>query len=120
MSAAIENPASCEIRSVIRFLVAKNTRPIDIHRQLCEVYGNDVMTESGVRRWCLMFKGGRKNVHDEERSGRPSIVTEALVAQIDEKICENCMKLLHKIFDITNFVHGGFQSSCLKTKKHNE
>jgi len=82
MCAAIENPASCEVRSVIRFLLMENHRPIEIHRQLCKVYGNNVMSEGRVRQWCIMFKTGRTNVHDEERSGRPTIVTDELVAKI--------------------------------------
>ena len=97
MCAAIENPASCEVRSVIRFLLVENHRPIEIHRQLCKVYGNNVMSEGGVRQWCVMFKNGRTNVHDEERSGRPTIVTDELVAKIKEKIRENCR------FTITEF-----------------
>jgi hypothetical protein len=35
-----------------------------------------------------MFKDGRKNFHDEERSGRPSVVSDDLVQNIDQKICE--------------------------------
>ena len=66
MSAAIENPASCEVHSVIRFLLVENHRPIEIHRQICKVYGNNVMSEGGVRQWCIMFKNGHTNVHDEE------------------------------------------------------
>ena len=51
MCAAIENPASCEVRLVIRFLLVENHRPNEIHRQLCKVYGNNVMSEGGVRQW---------------------------------------------------------------------
>jgi len=69
MCAAIENPASCEVRSVIRFMLVENHKPNEIHRQLCKVYGNEVMSEGGVRQWCIMFKYGRTNVHDEEQSG---------------------------------------------------
>lgn len=89
MCAAIANPASCEVRSVIRFLLAKNLKPIEIYRQLCEVYGNNVITEGGVRQWCIRFKNGRTNVHDEEKSGRPSIVTDELVASVNEMIRSN-------------------------------
>jgi hypothetical protein len=35
----IENSAACEMRSVIRFLNVKNMKPAEIHRQLCDVYG---------------------------------------------------------------------------------
>ena len=31
----IKNPAACEMRSVIRFLNAKNMKPAEIHGQLC-------------------------------------------------------------------------------------
>lgn len=91
MCAAIENLASCEIHSVNRFLMTENTLPLDIHRQLWEVYRNDILTKTGVKRWCIMFKDGRTNVYDKKRYGRLSIVTAALVAQIeiDDKVCEN-------------------------------
>lgn len=62
----INDPAKCEVRSVIRFLNAKGVRPIEIYRQITEVYGN-VMNEASVRKWCIMFNGGRTNVHEEER-----------------------------------------------------
>jgi hypothetical protein len=35
-----------------------------------------------------MFKDGRTNVHDEERSGRPSVVSNDLVQSVDKKVCE--------------------------------
>jgi len=50
-------------------MLVENHKPNEIHRQLCKVYGNEVMSEGGVRQWCIMFKYGRTNVHDEEQSG---------------------------------------------------
>ena len=73
MWAAINNPASCEFRAVIRFLLARNNNPAEIHWQLCEVYRPNVMSDSKVRQWCRLFEEGRTNVHDEERSDRPSV-----------------------------------------------
>jgi transposase len=46
------------------------------------------MSEGTVKQWCRMFKDGRTNVHDEERSGRPSVVSDDLVSSVDQKICE--------------------------------
>jgi transposase len=46
------------------------------------------MREGTVRNWCRMFKDGRKNVHDEERSGRPSVVSDDLVESVEQKISE--------------------------------
>jgi hypothetical protein len=50
MSMKIENPASCEIRSVIKLLNAKNIRPADIYRQVCKVYGENATSDGMVRR----------------------------------------------------------------------
>jgi hypothetical protein len=35
-----------------------------------------------------MFKDGRRNVHDEERSGRPSVLSEDFVQSVDQNIYE--------------------------------
>jgi hypothetical protein len=48
MCPAIDNPASCEIRAVIRFLHAKNMNAAEIRRELCAVYGQNVMREGNV------------------------------------------------------------------------
>jgi hypothetical protein len=46
------------------------------------------MNEGTVRRWYRMFRDGRTNVHDEERSGRPSEGSDDLAQSVDLKICE--------------------------------
>jgi hypothetical protein len=61
MCPAIDNPASCEIRAVIRVLHAKNMSAAEIHNELCVFYGQNVMSEGMVREWCRMFKDGRAN-----------------------------------------------------------
>jgi hypothetical protein len=49
MCPAIHNPASCEIRDVIRFIHAKIMSAAEIHRELCAaVYGQNVMSEGTV------------------------------------------------------------------------
>jgi transposase len=70
-------------------LNAKNVRPAEIYPQVNEVYGGNAMSDGMVRRWCGMFSEGRTNVHDDDRSGRPSLVTADLPLQIKEKIREN-------------------------------
>ena len=47
MSQKIENPANCEVRSVIRFLNAQKVRAIEIHRQITAVYGEGVECSMG-------------------------------------------------------------------------
>ncbi|GBN85567.1 hypothetical protein AVEN_80114-1 [Araneus ventricosus] len=81
--------ADCEVRSVIRVLNANNVKQTEIHRQLVEIYGENVMTDGMVRKWVRQFDDERTNVHDEARSGRPSVVNDGLVAKVNEKIREN-------------------------------
>jgi hypothetical protein len=75
----IDNPASCKIRALICLLHAKKMSAAEIHRELGMVYSQNVMDEGTVRQWCKMFKDGRTNVHDEEQSGQPSVVSDDIV-----------------------------------------
>ena len=40
LEAVIPEPADCDVRSVINFLIAQSIAPIEIRRQLCQVYGH--------------------------------------------------------------------------------
>jgi hypothetical protein len=51
-------------------------------------YGQNVMSERTVRQWCRMFKDGQTDVHNEERSGWPSVVSDDLFQNVGQKICE--------------------------------
>jgi hypothetical protein len=84
MCPAIDNPASCEMRAVICFLHVRNMSATEINHALCVVYGQTVMSEGTVRQGCRMFKDGRTNVDDEERSGQPPVVSNALVQSVDQ------------------------------------
>ena len=68
MPPPFENPVDCEICAVISFLSVKGIKSVDIHRQISEVYGENIMSDGMVRKWVRSFKDGRTNVHDEERS----------------------------------------------------
>jgi hypothetical protein len=62
----IEKPATCEMCGLC-FLNARNMKPADIDRQLCEAYGEHAMSDSVVRRWMRHLNEGRENVHDDPR-----------------------------------------------------
>jgi hypothetical protein len=63
---------------------------VELHHELfAAVYGRNVMSEGTLRQWCRTFKDGRtNNVHDEERSGRASVVSDDLVQSVDQKVSE--------------------------------
>jgi len=82
----IEGAADSEIRSVIRFLSARNVLPSEIHHQICQVYDDNAMSDGMVRKWVRMFNEGRENLHNEARSGRPSLVNDDLVRKVNERV----------------------------------
>ena len=82
----MKGPADCEIRSVIRFLKARNVLPSEIHHQICQMYGDNAMSDGMVRKWVRMFNEGRENVHDEARIGRPSMVNDDLLRKVNERV----------------------------------
>jgi len=55
MFKTIGGAADCEIRSVIRVLNARNVIPSEIHHQICQVYGDNAMSDGMVRKWIWMF-----------------------------------------------------------------
>jgi len=89
MFKTIEGAADCEIRSVIRFLNARNVLLNEIHHQVCQVYGDNAMSDGMVRKWVWMFNEGRENVHDEARSGCPTLVNDDLVRKVNERVCDD-------------------------------
>jgi len=85
MFKTIEEDADCEILSVIRFLNTRNVLPSEIHHQICQVYCDNALSDGMVRKWVQMFNEGREHVHDEERSGRPSLVND-LVRKVNDRV----------------------------------
>jgi hypothetical protein len=60
---------------------------VEINRELCAIYGQNVMSEGAVRQWCRMFRDGQTNVCDIEHSGQPPAVSDDYVQNVDQKIC---------------------------------
>lgn len=82
MIAALSNCTSLPIRSFIDkvFFSTRNMSATRIHRQSSEVYGAYAMSERNVRKWVRDSKYGRGTLHDESRSGCPSVISDDLVA----------------------------------------
>ena len=63
----------------------KCQRTAKIHKQIVAVYGN-VMNRQKVTKWCREFFEGRTDFHDEQRSGRPSLISDDLLQEIEGEI----------------------------------
>jgi len=60
--------------------------PSEIHQQVCQVYGDNAMSDGMIRKLDRMFNKGRENVYHEARSGRPSLVNDDLVRKVNERV----------------------------------
>jgi len=88
------------------------------------------MSDSCVREWCRKFRDGRIDMHDEGGQGRHSIVTDALLQNVDKCLrgkCRFTISELSKEFPQTSrttfielsqtdwvtisYVHGGYQNN---------
>lgn len=86
---SIQNPTICEVHSFIRFLKVKAECSADIHIEIVSIYGN-IMNRQNVPKWCHAFSGSRTDVHEEHRTGRPSVISE--VFQRTEETNRNLSK----------------------------
>ncbi|GBN86697.1 hypothetical protein AVEN_95556-1 [Araneus ventricosus] len=84
-----KNPADSEIRSIARFLNAKNVKAAKIHRHISEACEENIVSKGMVRKLVTTIKDGRTHACDEKRRGRPSAITEDLVQIVDGKVREN-------------------------------
>jgi hypothetical protein len=73
--------------AVIRFHHAEGQSSAEIHRRLCRVYVENVVSDSCVREVCRKFEDGRTDVHEEGAQGRHSIVTDKLVHKVIRQLC---------------------------------
>lgn len=86
---------------MIRFINANNTYPAEVNWQL---YGQWVINEWNVRKWCHLSYGKKINIYDEERSGLFTGIRNELKAaaeSVDAHIPQNRRQTfyeLHKTF----------------------
>ena len=66
----------------------KIEHPAEIHKQVVAVYGN-IMNRQNVTKWCREFSEGTTDVHEEQRSGRPSLISDYLLQETEGEIRAN-------------------------------
>ena len=63
-------------KAVIKFLLKEGIAAREISDRLRNVYGESALSYPTVRRWVAEFKGGRSDIIDNPRSGRPPSAVE--------------------------------------------
>ena len=83
--------------AVIELLTLDNVQPQKIHSRMTVIYGEDAPSYATVKRKAADFCGGRRNLEDELRSGRPS-----------EALCEETCRVVENTGTMTPIV----ESAC--------
>ena len=78
------------MRGAFRYTISqrKCERLAEIHKQIVVVYGN-VTNRQNVTKWCREFSELRTDVHDEQRSGKPSLISDNLLQETEGDIRTN-------------------------------
>ncbi|KAF8773720.1 Trafficking protein particle complex subunit like protein [Argiope bruennichi] len=76
MFKTIDKLDGCEMRSVILRLIGRNVSAAEIYLYMIEMYGISAMSGNKVLEWVKVFKDAWKNVLDEQRSNRLSMISE--------------------------------------------
>ena len=110
MAAYADN--SFKQKAVIEFLMKEGITAREISDRLKNVHGESALSYPSVRRWLADFKGGRSDIIDMPRSGRPSsAVTEVNKEHVDELIRSNRRITTRDIIDVIGVGHGAVHSS---------
>ena len=59
---------------------------VRFYHQICQVYGDNAMSDGMVRKWVRMSNEGRENVHDETRNERLSLVNDDSARKVNERV----------------------------------
>jgi hypothetical protein len=87
------------VGSIIWFLNAKGELPVEIHKQIVAVYG-DIMNRQNVMKWCHEFSKGMTDVHDKQRSSRPSLFSDDLLQKTEGEIHANWHRTIQELHHI--------------------
>ena len=90
-----------EIRAYIKGRSLLGLKPVDIHREVCDIYGKGQMSYMTICRWVARFKSGHQQLKDAAHTGRPATTTTKhnieLIRQILEKDARYTVRQLAKM-----------------------
>ena len=82
-----------ELRIIIQYCVRRGLTVTETFNEMNSTYGEDIVTESTVKKWHKRFREERKSVNDDPRSGAPvSATTEATIEKA-KKLIEDDPKM---------------------------
>lgn len=92
-----------EIRAYIKGRSLLGLQAKDIHREVCDIYGEGQMSRSTVFRWVAKFKSGEQQLEDAARSGRPKTsVTKKNIGKIRNLINTDARYTVRQLARLTS------------------
>ena len=64
-----------EIRAYFKGRSLLGIKAVDIHRKVCDIYGEGQMSHRTVCRWVAKLSAGQQQLKDAARPGRPATTT---------------------------------------------
>ena len=81
----LEHPA------VIKYFVKKRMGPKEIFEDMSATLRDSAPLYATVKKWAALFKAGRENLENDDRSGRPSTsVTEDTISKVENLVMADC------------------------------
>ena len=115
---------SMEINAYIEARSLLGLKPVEIHCDVCDIYGGGQMSHRSVCRWEAKFKAGQQDLKDSARSGRPptTTATKSNIKKITDLLNQNARYTVRALARLANFslarVHGILRKH-LKLRKIN-
>lgn len=100
--------STIEQRYAIKFCAKLKKSLDETSKIIREAYGDSTLSHSQVARWLKAYKEGREEVHDEQRSGRPS------TSKIEQRYAiKFCAKLKKSLEETSKMIRQAYGDSAL-------
>ena len=81
-----------------------NLKPVDIHRDVCDIYGEGQMSHRSVCRWVARFKAGQQDLKDAARLGcLPTTTTKSNIKKITNLLNQDAWSTVRDWAQLANF-----------------
>ena len=103
MSAPLETCRVEEQGSVIKFLLSKDTKPVENYLRILKQYGEKFLSRGNLYKWIKQFNWGRTSVTDLHRSTRQvKVLTDVLQNRVNDLIRNDRRIKIAAIADMCN------------------
>jgi histone-lysine N-methyltransferase SETMAR len=96
-----------EQRAVIKFLSKEGNSAPNIYKRLKAVYDDTALSRKTVYRWIERFESGRESISDEQRKGRPKVVSDKVHVEVIQQMILNDRRVtLETLSENSGISHG--------------